>query len=127
MRFALEFEETNSEQKRSSTTKEELEWLPLQNHPVFAAINASTHADSPPRNLLAWDGDSRLYFWDPHTNSLHRLSLRLADPDHSSVLAVSPSKVPSHPSPSSCNLGFRFPFRLLPNCLTCKLFFLSYE
>ncbi|XP_004500480.1 nuclear pore complex protein NUP88 [Cicer arietinum] len=76
----------------SPTPKEEVEWVPLPKHPLFTSIS---HGGSVTfsRNLLAWDGASRLYFWDSNNNCLHRLSLRLGDPDPTSVLAASPSKV----------------------------------
>ncbi|GFZ15003.1 nuclear pore complex protein-like protein [Actinidia rufa] len=80
----------------SSTTKDEVQWLPLQNHPVFAAVDggdARSDAFRAPKNLLACDGASRLYCWDSHKQCLHRISIRLGDPDQSSVLAASPSKV----------------------------------
>lgn len=122
MRIAFDTPETDSEQRRSSTPKEEIEWVPLQKHPVFAATSASIDGDSGAavsRNLVAWDGASRLYFWDPKTNCLHRLSLRLGEPDPSSVLAASPSKV-LPPSGCGCHLGCRFSFRCLGKCLSCK-------
>ncbi|XP_057429072.1 nuclear pore complex protein NUP88 [Lotus japonicus] len=84
---------------RSPTPKEEVEWVPLPDHPVFTATShdASSSSSSATaavsRNLLAWDGASRLYFWDTDDNCLHRLTLRLGDPDPTSVLAASPSKV----------------------------------
>ncbi|XP_057476370.1 nuclear pore complex protein NUP88-like [Actinidia eriantha] len=80
----------------SSTPKDEVQWLPLQNHPVFAAVDggaARSDAFRAPKNLLACDGASRLYCWDSHRQCLHRISIRLGDPDQSSVLAASPSKV----------------------------------
>ncbi|XP_028803776.1 nuclear pore complex protein NUP88 [Neltuma alba] len=95
MRIALDTEETNSEPTRSATPKE-VEWVPLEKHPVFVATNNSIDGDSGTafsRNLVAWDGSSRLYFWEPKTNCLHRLSLRLGEPEPTSILAASPSKV----------------------------------
>ncbi|CAK8566502.1 unnamed protein product [Lathyrus sativus] len=78
----------------TSTPKDELEWLPLPKHPLFTTTTTSHDATgNVSRNLLAWDGANRLYFWDSHKNYLHRLSLRLGDPDPTSVLAASPSKV----------------------------------
>ncbi|KAK2981001.1 hypothetical protein RJ640_023327, partial [Escallonia rubra] len=74
----------------SSAPKEELQWLPLRHHPAFSA--AATN-DQMPRNLMAWDGASRLYFWDSHKQCLHRISVRLGEPDPASILAASPSKV----------------------------------
>ncbi|MCD7464601.1 hypothetical protein HAX54_053077 [Datura stramonium] len=77
----------------ASTPKEELEWLPLQHHPVFSAPDGDSSTFKIPKNLLAWDGASRLYFWDSYKSCLHRLSVRLGEPDPTSVLAASPSKV----------------------------------
>lgn len=79
----------------STTPKEELEWHQLPKHPLFTTTT-TTHTvsgNSVSRNLLAYDGANRLYFWDSNSNHLHRLSLRLGDPDPTSVLAASPSKV----------------------------------
>ncbi|KAJ1383390.1 hypothetical protein SESBI_43454 [Sesbania bispinosa] len=84
------------EPARSQTPKDEVEWVPLTKHPLFTATThaaSSSSGAAASRNLLAWDGASRLYFWDSNNNCLHRLSLRLGDPDPSSVLAASPSKV----------------------------------
>lgn len=82
----------------SSTPKAELEWFPLQNHPLFsssaaAPTAASATAGRMPPNLMAWDGASRLYFWDLNKRCLHRISIRLGEPEPSSILAASPSKV----------------------------------
>nr|GMC98879.1 nuclear pore complex protein NUP88 [Ipomoea batatas] len=79
----------------TSTPKEELEWIPLQNHPVFTADGVATQTSSTKmqKNLLAWDGASRLYYWDSSRQCLHRISVRLGEPDSSSVLASCPSKV----------------------------------
>ena len=97
---------------RSQTPKEELQWVPLPKHPLFTAHGgATTAADS--RNLLAWDGASRLYLWDSNNRCLHRLSLRLGDPDPSSVLAASPSKVLLSLSLSA----FRFWWKWNPNLI----------
>ncbi|KAF8009899.1 hypothetical protein BT93_J0775 [Corymbia citriodora subsp. variegata] len=99
MRFNFNFADPTPElQPRSLTPKEEAQWLPLQNHPVFslsaAAAGPSAPTNSPaPRNLLAWDGSSRLYFWDNEQRCLHRISVRLGEPEPTSVLAASPSKV----------------------------------
>ncbi|OWM87430.1 nuclear pore complex protein NUP88 [Punica granatum] len=82
--------------RRSLTPKEEVEWLPLEKHPVFApsgdAAGAGADAAAAPRNLLAWDGSSRLYFWDNSRQCLHRISIRLGEPEPTSILAASPSK-----------------------------------
>ncbi|MBA0841689.1 hypothetical protein Goarm_004173, partial [Gossypium armourianum] len=40
-----------------------------------------------------WDGASRLYYWDSSRQCLHRISIRLGEPDPTSVVAASPSKV----------------------------------
>ncbi|CAJ1860717.1 unnamed protein product [Sphenostylis stenocarpa] len=91
MRITLE-PSSEPSPSRSQTPKDEVEWVPLPKHPLFTAHGGATAA-SASRNLLAWDGASRLYFWDTNSRCLHRLSLRLGDPDPSSVLASSPSKV----------------------------------
>ncbi|CAN4116254.1 unnamed protein product [Withania somnifera] len=77
----------------TSTPKEELEWLPLQQHPVFYAPKMDSSTFAMPKNLLSWDGASRLYFWDSYKSCLHRLSIRLGEPDPTSILAASSSKV----------------------------------
>ncbi|KAK9282957.1 hypothetical protein L1049_011182 [Liquidambar formosana] len=107
MRYNFDIYERNDEGRRSLTPqspKDEVEWLLLQNHPVFTSTNAddasadggATHQSSSYRtirNLMAWDGASRLYFWDSDKQCLHRISIRLGEPDSSSVIAASPSKV----------------------------------
>ncbi|XP_062092505.1 nuclear pore complex protein NUP88 [Humulus lupulus] len=96
MRFNFEFEEKKTDQGSSSTPKNEVEWVPLKAHPVFTAAAVPAHGSNfgpAPTNLLAWDGASRLYFWDSEQLCLHRISLRLGDPEPTSVLAASPSKV----------------------------------
>ncbi|KAK7305863.1 hypothetical protein VNO77_43775 [Canavalia gladiata] len=85
--------EPSSEPSRSHTPKEEVEWVPLPKHPLFTGTAHGVSGAAVSRNLLAWDGASRLYFWDSNNTCLHRLSLRLGDPDPTSVLAASPSKV----------------------------------
>ncbi|KAI5574801.1 hypothetical protein BDE02_10G169100 [Populus trichocarpa] len=99
MRFNFELTEPDpdSSSRKSLTPKEDILWVPLQNHPLFTS-SASTSlegdaAPQPPSNLLAWDGASRLYYWDSNLRCLHRISIGLGDPDPSSVLAASPSKV----------------------------------
>ncbi|KAI9109483.1 hypothetical protein K1719_019537 [Acacia pycnantha] len=95
MWITLYTEETNSEPRRSTTAKEEVEWVPLEKHPVFVAVNNSIDDNSNvafSRNLVAWDGSSRLYFWEPNSNCLHYLSLRLGEPEPTSILVASPSK-----------------------------------
>lgn len=104
MRFNFDLNETQAEQGRSSTPKDEVEWVPLQNHPVFTS-GTSPAEESPtlpagPTNLLAWDGASRLYFWDSQKRCLNRISIRLGDPEPNSVLAASPSKVTFLSQPS---------------------------
>ncbi|XP_021295358.1 nuclear pore complex protein NUP88 [Herrania umbratica] len=100
MRFSFELAESNeNDSRRSLTPKEEVQWVPLQNHPVFtsavgsgAAATASASARAV-KNLLAWDGASRLYCWDSNKQCLHRISIRLGEPEPTSVVAASPSKV----------------------------------
>ncbi|PON37550.1 Nucleoporin [Parasponia andersonii] len=96
MRFNLDFEEKKADQVRSSTPKNEVEWVPLKDHPVFASATGPNHDSNSgpgPRNLLAWDRASRLYFWDSHQLCLQRIPIRLGEPEPTSVLAASPSKV----------------------------------
>ncbi|KAL0736517.1 hypothetical protein Bca4012_012727 [Brassica carinata] len=100
MRFNFqEPEETPEPPRRSPTPKEPVRWVPLQNHPVFSSPPPPSSQDEPavsqrfPRNFMAWDGDSRLYYWDSTRYLLHRLSLRLGEPEPTSVLAAVPSKV----------------------------------
>ncbi|KAM4093785.1 hypothetical protein ACB094_06G145300 [Castanea mollissima] len=98
MRFNFDLQDPNLTQRRSVTPKEAVEWVPLQNHPIFSTTTttedrASTSATSSPRNLVAWDGATRLYFWDSNQHCLHRISIRLGEPQPTSVLASSPSKV----------------------------------
>lgn len=105
MRFNFDIPEPNSKEaltpqsqsqsrSPSSTTQgnDDVEWLPLQNHPVFSTATPSINAQRK-RNVMAWDGSSRLYYWDVNTQLLHRISLRFGEPDPSYVLAASPSKV----------------------------------
>lgn len=99
MRFSYELTETDGRQSVSpppsgSTPKAELQWLPLQSHPIFstATISAASAAKTP-TNLMAWDGASRLYVWDSHKKCLHWVSIRLGDPDSDSISACFPSKV----------------------------------
>ncbi|CAA0811102.1 Nuclear pore complex protein NUP88 [Striga hermonthica] len=80
----------------NSTPKAELQWFLLQNHPLFSSSTAATASCSSERvrpNLMAWDGASRLYFWDLDKKCLHRISIRLGEPDPSSIIAAYPSKV----------------------------------
>ncbi|KAJ0102764.1 hypothetical protein Patl1_06594 [Pistacia atlantica] len=97
MRFNFDFSEANTDSRRSLTPKEELEWSPLQSHPVFSAAygDSSTGKESSgtPKNLVAWDGASRLYYWNSNKGCLHRISIRLGEPDPTSIIAASPSKV----------------------------------
>ena len=70
MRFSFDLQDPNLTQRRSVTPKDEVEWVPLQNHPIFYSTttttttedHVSTSATSSPRNLMAWDGATRLYF-----------------------------------------------------------------
>jgi len=100
MRFNFDSLEADDGSRRSLTPKEEVQWVPLQNHPVFASAassavgNTETEASSRAQsNLLAWDGASKLYYWDPDKQCLHRISIRLGEPESTSVTAASPSKV----------------------------------
>ncbi|KAJ4839762.1 Nuclear pore complex protein nup88 [Turnera subulata] len=100
MRFNFDTSEsTPDSSSRSRTPKDEVvQWFPLQSHPLFTSAPAAPESDSSsssasPRNLVAWDGGSRFYYWDSTNRCLHRLSLRLGDPEPTSVLAASPSKV----------------------------------
>lgn len=105
MRFNFDFSDSNdiSDGRQSltppstSAPTEEVQWLPLQNHPLFTAAGSAA-LPSPPSakiqtNLLAWDRASRLYFWDPSNRCLHRIAIKFAEPDPTSILAASPSKV----------------------------------
>ncbi|XAR65925.1 hypothetical protein NMG60_11011935 [Bertholletia excelsa] len=101
MRFNFDLSETNADDNSSSAPtpssapKDEVEWLPLQNHPLFVAGAGAGQSSAfrRPPNLLAWDGESRLYFWESNERFLHRISIRLGEPEPTSVLASSPSKV----------------------------------
>ncbi|XP_020875927.1 nuclear pore complex protein NUP88 isoform X2 [Arabidopsis lyrata subsp. lyrata] len=97
MRFNFQEPEDTPDSRRSPTPKEPVRWVPLQSHPVFASLPSSQDEPTPsqrfPRNFMAWDGDSRLYYWDSRRYLLHRFSLRLGEPEPSSVLAAVPSKV----------------------------------
>ncbi|RVW81373.1 Nuclear pore complex protein NUP88 [Vitis vinifera] len=102
MRYNFDVPEKEEQQPRApspATPKEEVQWLPLQNHPIFTTATATAASTGHPsahrtaRNLMAWDGASRLYFWDSVKKCLHRISIRLGEPDPTSVLADSPSKV----------------------------------
>ncbi|KAJ6432524.1 hypothetical protein OIU84_019709 [Salix udensis] len=99
MRFNFELTEQNpdSSSRNSVTPTEDILWVPLQNHPLFTSpTSTSPEGDATPQspsNLLAWDGTSRLYYWDSNLRCLHRISIRLGDPEPSKVLAASPSKV----------------------------------
>ncbi|XP_069147778.1 nuclear pore complex protein NUP88 isoform X2 [Solanum lycopersicum] len=87
----------NFEEEDGGRQSKDVEWLPLQHHPVFSTPpdrdRDGDRALTIPKNLLAWDGASRLYFWDSYKTCLHRLSVRLGEPDPTSLLAASPSKV----------------------------------
>ncbi|KAH9622971.1 hypothetical protein KSS87_004355 [Heliosperma pusillum] len=79
----------------SSTRKDEVRWVPLQDHPVFSAVDGGESSSTCrfPTNLMAWDGASRIYFWDSELACVHRISVRLGDPEPNSVTAAYPSKV----------------------------------
>ena len=100
MRFNFNLSESTEDNcRRSLTPKEEVQWVPLQNHPVFTsvygsgAIATASVPDRAVKNLLSWDGASRLYYWDSNKQCLHRISIRLGEPEPTSVVAASPSKV----------------------------------
>ncbi|XP_021769174.1 nuclear pore complex protein NUP88-like [Chenopodium quinoa] len=112
MRFNFDIAESSNEknQQKSKTlalssspssstpTDKQLQWLPLQDHPVFSSFAAFGGGVSSPENrfamnLMAWDGSSRIYYWDSEKDCLHRLSVRLGEPEPTSVAAASPSKV----------------------------------
>lgn len=97
MRFNFDFSEANTGSRRSLTPKEELDWEPLENHPIFSAadgdLSTGKESSRAPRNIVAWDGASRLYYWNSKKCCLHRISIRLGEPEPTSVLAASPSKV----------------------------------
>nr|XP_043631960.1 nuclear pore complex protein NUP88 [Erigeron canadensis] len=79
----------------ATTGNDDVEWLPLQNHPIFSTTTTARPFSNVPRNrnLMAWDGASRLYYWDINSQTLNRITLRFGEPDPSSVLAASPPKV----------------------------------
>jgi nuclear pore complex protein Nup88 len=107
MRFNFDLTEANSNidgrqsltPSSPATPAEEVQWLPLQNHPLFAAAGGfagpSFSSSKMVKNLLAWDGASRLYIWDSQKRCLHRISVKLGEPYAGSILAATPSKVPS--------------------------------
>ncbi|PHU02730.1 Nuclear pore complex protein NUP88 [Capsicum chinense] len=88
-----EEEGRQSQTPPSASTPKELEWVPLHHHRVFYGPNMDSATPAMPKNLLCWDGASRLYFWDSYKRCLHRLSVRLGEPDPTSILAASSSKV----------------------------------
>lgn len=96
MRLNFDIDVKNTDKNSSSAPKEKVEWVPLHSHPILSAgdVGATYSTTSHTlRNLLTWDGASRLYFWDYNKQCLHRISLRLGEPEPTSVLAASPSKV----------------------------------
>lgn len=102
MRFNFDLPDTTQEKPGRSpnirtppTPKDQVEWLPLHEHPVFTSFGAgdSYTGEKSARNLMAWDGASRLYLWDSAKRCLHRIAIRLGEPDEHSVIASSPSKV----------------------------------
>ncbi|PIN21581.1 Nuclear pore complex, Nup88/rNup84 component [Handroanthus impetiginosus] len=110
MRFGYDVTEPDGRESptpspSNSTPKAELQWFPLQNHPLFSSAAATATpaaADRMHPNLMTWDGASRLYFWDLNKKCLHRISIRLGEPDPESILAAYPSKVLQADTP----LGF---------------------
>uniref|UniRef100_A0A2P2MCA1 Uncharacterized protein n=1 Tax=Rhizophora mucronata TaxID=61149 RepID=A0A2P2MCA1_RHIMU len=96
--FEVNNEQNQDSSRQSLTPNEGVQWVPLQTHPVFTSAATAEAEDgdnagrSPPRNLVAWDGASQLYFWDSSKHCLHRISIRLGEPEPTSVLAASPSK-----------------------------------
>ncbi|GAB2216396.1 hypothetical protein Droror1_Dr00024169 [Drosera rotundifolia] len=79
-----------------SPQTQHLQWLPLQDHPVFSQPSqggAESGGERMGRNLMAWDGVSRVYKWDDGEGCLHRVSVRLREPDERSVIAGVPAKV----------------------------------
>ncbi|KAF2319079.1 hypothetical protein GH714_013137 [Hevea brasiliensis] len=89
MRFNFELTESNMDSSpRSLTPKEDVQWVPLKSHPLFTSVADGDAAARTPRNLLAWDGYSRLYYWDSSKHCLHRISIRLGEPEPTSVLAL---------------------------------------
>lgn len=108
MTFSVDLQEAEADPGRSPTPKrDEVAWVPLQNHPVFFPATGPVRDPTAARllrNLLAWDGASRLYFWDPDKLCLHRISIRLGEPDPTSVLAASPSKVSTLSLISFCKI-----------------------
>lgn len=126
MRFNFNFTDTsgNDESQQSltpsspATPAEEVQWFPLQNHPLFTAntnggsfASSSSSSSKTVKNLFAWDGASRLYFWDSRNRCLHRISIRLGEPDPGFILAAAPSKV--LPSLSFFAAAFLFPLIVL--------------
>ncbi|KAI3939077.1 hypothetical protein MKX01_001945 [Papaver californicum] len=105
MRFSFEITETGNNKtlipspptKTPPSSKEQVEWIPLQTHPIFTTTTNTTPSatNGGLTNLIAYDKKaSRLYLWESHTQSLHHISIRLGDPDDpTSVLASSSSKV----------------------------------
>ncbi|MCL7026470.1 hypothetical protein MKW94_006644 [Papaver nudicaule] len=103
MRFNFEIPDNNKTLTPSpppaktppSSSKEQIEWIPLKAHPILTTTTTATTASGGVTNLIAYDKKaSRLYFWESHTQYLHRLSIRLGDSDDPTlVLASSTSKV----------------------------------
>ncbi|XP_050209533.1 nuclear pore complex protein NUP88 [Mercurialis annua] len=95
MKFNFDFTDSKPDSPsphKSPTPQQDTHWIPLTSHPLFTA---TTTADAPPprSDLLAYDTSSRLYYWDSTKKCLHRISIRLGDPEPTSVLAATPSKV----------------------------------
>ncbi|KAJ8764091.1 hypothetical protein K2173_004994 [Erythroxylum novogranatense] len=98
MRYNFDLAESNQDASGQSPTPKGVEWVPLQEHPIFAAatggfVDGEAAATGFPTNLVAWDGASRLYYWDSNNRCLRRISIRLGEREPTCVLAASPSKV----------------------------------
>ncbi|KAL8137344.1 hypothetical protein V2J09_003345 [Rumex salicifolius] len=102
MRFNFDLPDANQDKPGRSpssrtppTPKDEVEWLPLNVHPVFTSSGAGelSAREKSVRNLMAWDGASRLYLWDSAKQCVHRIAIRLGEPDEHLVIAAFPSKV----------------------------------
>lgn len=85
-----------------SSTRAPPQWVPLDKHLFFSSADGGVGTREPlndyPRssNLLSWDANSsRLYVWDPLSQTVLRLSLRFRDPEPpSSLSAVLEAAIP---------------------------------
>ncbi|XP_042456339.1 nuclear pore complex protein NUP88-like [Zingiber officinale] len=86
-----------------TSTRPPPQWVPLGKHRFFSSVDGGGSSTGEslnhyPRssNLLSWDADSsRLYVWDPLSQSVLRLSLRFRDPEPpSSLSAVLEAAIP---------------------------------